>query len=368
MDQDINQKLSDHSDSTTLSTQIQQTQSQTNQRNHEQIYYNQDVRMKKHPELQPYVPTDRFSTFSYSSSTTNNRAGSNSNGNHNINNKSPYSHRSPLYNSVNGKVSSSSNNNSSGQPKRYVSMTRLNQLAQPKKRNTVTTAPLSSNNSNRSVSSLNRTINKSQRESDQNNLRVNDPMNSTSIIATVSPIPKRVVVSSHKKNPDKFKELGAKDNQSQQETTQSRDAEEIVHSVIEKNTEEQEKQKEQEEQESQGPQETSEFLEYQEAYEIQDNTGFDDQVQFEFQKTNIWQDDTGIDNQEYFEPQKTDELQEKQERNDELLKQREQEEEDRRLQIERELREQAKLEEEERKERDLIVENILSRFSQGSVS
>lgn len=46
----------------------------------------------------------------------------------------------------------------------------------------------------------------------------------------------------------------------------------------------------------------------------------------------------------------------------------EQEEDDRRIRIEKELREKARVEEEERKQRDQIVENILSRFSQGSVS
>jgi hypothetical protein len=44
------------------------------------------------------------------------------------------------------------------------------------------------------------------------------------------------------------------------------------------------------------------------------------------------------------------------------------EEDDRRLKIEKELREKAKKEDDDRKEREQLVESILSRFSQGSVS
>lgn len=122
------------------------------------------------------MPSDRFTTFSSSSTAGSGVLNSNGTSNYTKSPSSNYHSKQQVY-SKNGKVSASSTNTfsmASGQPKKFVSMSRLNQLAQPKKRTPATTAqPISSSSStNRSTNSLNRTINKTQLEannSDRNN-------------------------------------------------------------------------------------------------------------------------------------------------------------------------------------------------------
>lgn len=85
-----------------------------------------DVRMKRHPELQPYVPSERDKFTSGSKKQQGNLAGSSNGG--------PRSNIRQLRN-VHPSVNSGDNRSTSPsvKPKKCVSMTRLDQLAQPKR-------------------------------------------------------------------------------------------------------------------------------------------------------------------------------------------------------------------------------------------
>lgn len=104
-----------------------------------QQHFHFDVRMKRHPELQPYVPSDRYSAFN--TTTTRSPFG----GSSSLSGKATNQHvgRANVSNSIKcktGGINKITNDNSfksssslTKQPKKYVSMSRLDQLAQPKK-------------------------------------------------------------------------------------------------------------------------------------------------------------------------------------------------------------------------------------------
>lgn len=108
------------------STEIATNTSSAHQQQHESfsLSNNVDVRMKRHPELQPYMPCDRFvpTTTPARSTTAKNSFGGSSN----------LAALGCANGGGGGPIASSSGHNN--RPKKYVSMTRLNQLAQPKRR------------------------------------------------------------------------------------------------------------------------------------------------------------------------------------------------------------------------------------------
>jgi hypothetical protein len=140
-----------------------------------------DVRMKRHPELQPYVPSDRFTTIStgHTLLNSNNKINHHTSGGggsslsasrfYNSNNKINHhtsaggrnlsanrhynSNKSGPKTTSSSMTTSSTANSSTGMPKKYCSMSRLNQLAQPKRRPATASNNTSSNQSNQSNNS-----------------------------------------------------------------------------------------------------------------------------------------------------------------------------------------------------------------------
>lgn len=301
----------------------------------------QDVRMKRHPELQPYVPSDRFITFSTSKSSS----------------KGKQQQQQHLYNR-NGKTTTSSL--ASSQAKRYVSMSRLNQLAQPKK------APQAPSSTNNSLNRTKKTPNSSAARHDVTTTLSSAPdLPSPTQTQTSTPAPTRTRTRTPTPSPAPTPQSSTPLSREQIQLASSEAAEPKKA-------------------------ETSALFESAASRLLSESEISTNGIDFDRSPEDLFNEieqDLGIaratrgsnDGQ----ADKIDDFQDFDKRIssativDEkpsigqivsVTQKEEQEEDDRRLRIEKELREKARLEEQERKERHQIVENILSRFSQGSVS
>lgn len=121
--------------------------------------YQVDARIKRHPELQPYVPSDRYRTLTVSNNSRAppvngggsggcNSSGSSINGKINVNKSGNRLKPQATNASTNSKTNDAKPSSTSNkQPKKCVSMTRLDQLAQPKKNlSNTNNAPASGSN------------------------------------------------------------------------------------------------------------------------------------------------------------------------------------------------------------------------------
>lgn len=165
--------------------QKQQQQQQQHQRPNQLLHQNYlhsthqiDVRMKRHPELQPYVPSDRDRCLVGNRGPPNagaGSAGSGGGGASSISGRLGLNNSKPLSKFKVNTLTTDTNDakSSSMKSKKCVSMTRLDQLAQPKKRiftkhemQTTSIVPSSSLTSSNTTSTTNSSL-KSSRNSHQ---------------------------------------------------------------------------------------------------------------------------------------------------------------------------------------------------------